>query len=49
MPGDNTPGDVTIDNESLDFGDLYEDSIDISADPIPGILDDPKMYFDQVQ
>ena len=48
MPGDNTPGDVAIDNESLDFGDLYDDSIDIVADPVPGVLDDPKMYFDQI-
>jgi hypothetical protein len=48
MPGDNTPSDITIDSDSLDFGELYDDSIDITADPIPGVLDDPKMYFDQI-
>ena len=49
MPLNNTPSDIIIDNGiDADFGDLYDDSIDITADPIPGVLDDPKMYFDQI-
>jgi len=48
MPSINDPTDIAIDNESPDFGDLYDDSIDSIGAPISGVLDDPKMYFDQI-
>ena len=47
MPIDNTPTGVTIEPELVEFPD-YNDNIEISADPVPGILNDPTMYFDQV-
>jgi len=51
MPGDNTPVDITIDNESIaDFDNIYDDTLDLINPPVSVqvVSDDPKMYFDQV-